>query len=893
MAFNPFHGFRKHQKKIFAVMVIVCMFVFILQFTAGADPISHMMSWFGRGRGKGDVVTTLYGDKVVESDLGTLSRNRLAAGGLSDIFFGGSNPGGFLYQAIAMSEAPPKAGGAPPPPVNSFGMQMSNFFMEQAPRIGRRLPAETLFGGTTETTDLLDFLLWKHQADKLGIVITEADVRKSLNRAAGSDIFSGKSFTSSDAVGRFVQGFNNQRNRQRISADELLDALTDEYRVMLAKEALLGESPGVFNQKYRRQNNVQPEMWELIHPTAIGPAVTPYEFLQFYRDNFSTLDLWIVPVSVEDFMAAARRKHPSPPEDELRRLFEHYKDVEPSPERAEPAFKEPSRVRVEWLVFSRDLPYFRARAKTRLTFGPLADDASIASATTALGGAFAVGTCPPALASLIPVTQYRTALSAEYEEYERRERMWQFETFTYRERKFHDSVYRDPEPAAVTVGLLGVAAQNSCVGAGAVPLLQVMAGNYATLADNETLAQNRMLSAQLSLALSPMHVPAIGCPGGIIPAAAYYTMPVKTQEQAASLLLEELETKYVDKAIAAATTELRDELNKLKSNETEAKKKIDEAIAKYGVKRESMKRAMDRYEVAKDDKDASLKALREAYGNRAKDNSLPFDFAIFLQEKWLDPRFGIPSPGALKGLYLPGMFDVESTKDRYFVWEVEATNASTPKNLAEARKNVEDAWYRLEARNLAREKAEEINRRMRDLKGKNVVAEMKKDPEFAKYVKDAFTLYRVSRLLKSTGAGAMGLSPYVPYVIDTSRIAFAPGNMVDDFVKSLKTPGDSKVYLDRPEGQCYVVLLESRNNCDYLNPTERQEFNDLYAKARIDGFWQRNLMPDRERERLKLLINQLRTESGAPTVLNDRTGYLDYKLPEGVRARAADRGTED
>ena len=39
MAFNPFHSFRKHQKVIFAVMTIICMFVFVLQFGRGLTKI--------------------------------------------------------------------------------------------------------------------------------------------------------------------------------------------------------------------------------------------------------------------------------------------------------------------------------------------------------------------------------------------------------------------------------------------------------------------------------------------------------------------------------------------------------------------------------------------------------------------------------------------------------------------------------------------------------------------------------------------------------------------------------------------------------------------------------------------------------------------------------------
>src|SRR5262249_29258871 len=44
---------------------------------------------------------------------------------------------------------------------------------------------EFYFGGTSKIPDLLDFLVWKRQADKLGIFLTPADVSREVNRAWG------------------------------------------------------------------------------------------------------------------------------------------------------------------------------------------------------------------------------------------------------------------------------------------------------------------------------------------------------------------------------------------------------------------------------------------------------------------------------------------------------------------------------------------------------------------------------------------------------------------------------------------------------------------------------------------------------------------------------------
>src|SRR5262249_46437047 len=67
MAFNPFHGFRKHSKVIFAILTIICMITFILSFGRG-DFFEWIVGMIGASK-KGDVVTTLYGDKVYETDV--------------------------------------------------------------------------------------------------------------------------------------------------------------------------------------------------------------------------------------------------------------------------------------------------------------------------------------------------------------------------------------------------------------------------------------------------------------------------------------------------------------------------------------------------------------------------------------------------------------------------------------------------------------------------------------------------------------------------------------------------------------------------------------------------------------------------------------------------------
>src|SRR6516162_8161523 len=61
MAYSPFHSFRKHQKTYFAVLTIVCMFVFVLTGLSGS--MQELIS-FVQGSSRGQVAATIDGKKI-------------------------------------------------------------------------------------------------------------------------------------------------------------------------------------------------------------------------------------------------------------------------------------------------------------------------------------------------------------------------------------------------------------------------------------------------------------------------------------------------------------------------------------------------------------------------------------------------------------------------------------------------------------------------------------------------------------------------------------------------------------------------------------------------------------------------------------------------------------
>src|SRR5437763_3782807 len=64
MPFNPFHGFRRHSKWVFAALVLIAMFSFVLSASGGltnSDPLAIFGNWLGRSRNP--AVVTIYGQQ--------------------------------------------------------------------------------------------------------------------------------------------------------------------------------------------------------------------------------------------------------------------------------------------------------------------------------------------------------------------------------------------------------------------------------------------------------------------------------------------------------------------------------------------------------------------------------------------------------------------------------------------------------------------------------------------------------------------------------------------------------------------------------------------------------------------------------------------------------------
>src|SRR5436853_20518 len=124
MAFNPFHQFRKHQKVIMAGMVVVAMITFIFSFGPG------------------------------------------------DLFTRGGFLGGWRGRGILTAEQ------------KSFLSELLKLLPYVAWQTDLNRRSVFLLGGGISTDEMLDFMIWKHQADRLGITLSVPEIGQEVNNVA-------------------------------------------------------------------------------------------------------------------------------------------------------------------------------------------------------------------------------------------------------------------------------------------------------------------------------------------------------------------------------------------------------------------------------------------------------------------------------------------------------------------------------------------------------------------------------------------------------------------------------------------------------------------------------------------------------------------------------------
>ena len=666
MAFNPFHSFRKHQKAIFAVLTIVCMFVFILSFGPG--------DMFSRGRNareRGELVTTLYGRKVYQGDISRLRNQRSMANAF--MYVGDPNarwPGlaGYstsvisgsvteilpkvepdlervirpIYQAIGNRNTDLGSGrkslDESLAEIDASLRDLANIRLEkyQAKPETKKIITDltylleieayhkdarrkgitpSWFGGGSSPEDLLDFMIWRHQADRLGINLTELEVIRALNAEVGNqdNLLRGKAFSTPAPMDLVPLFFQMTSNFKGYTPTDLLAALTDELRVAMAKEALLGESPGFL--AFRNGGQGQ--------GVVISPAApTPEQYYDFYRKELTSANLAMLDIPVADFLSQVKKQ---PTEEELERLFKAHKGDIPTPFSDQPGFKEPRKVREEYIRANADLPAVKTHGKLMALGGIVGQLAAPANPLS-----FGVS----AAAGVLTVAKMNDPLAEAYESYENREKnvRW-FDSIDIWSPEFpglREYYFVRKETLASAVGLLvGSASMPTPAGISPLPTVGtgiVLAGMAPQEAERKLAMQN-MLAAAASFpaALSVANAPGPLLSNPLFLAASLYgarpvtasTARVLPHHDVASVIFNQVAEQDSRKYLDRTMLDFYRELSKVRSDPDKARKFIDETIKKLGLEKDhwTMAKPEDRYAIVND---PALQPLKKAFDESPK-----------------------------------------------------------------------------------------------------------------------------------------------------------------------------------------------------------------------------------------------------------------------------------
>jgi hypothetical protein len=687
-------------------------------------------------------------------------------------------------------------------------------------------------GGTRKTEDLLDFLTWKHQADRLGIVLTEADVRKAINQQAGELMLGGEKFRDDP----FTQRFLSTRNygNQPITEQELVEALTDEFRVALAKEAILGKGDGA---RAHRDLGEPEEVHQV--PT----IVTPDEFLKFYRDQRTSLNVALLPVPVSHFLDQVKDE---PTEQDLKDLFERYKSQEPAPDRDRPGFKEPRRVRVAYVLAKADSKFYKDMAARMETLSrPV-----MALGATANSYAAGVNLASWATAIAVPLTK-DLALLRQYEEFQAEER-------------FQMSMGFGVPPALGDPTIRAAAEASRAVGLRSP--LAVVASQVASDALHRQMVARKASSAILAaLNPSPLGAAATSLPFHYAPQSLESLKPSLEEKNRTALAGNLLQSNL--KAFA-------EELVKLKSKPDEAAKYVQKAVKDYGLEEYAMTEPRTPSTLADD---PALKAFKEAF-DKANAVELPGrpkpDFAKMLLATTgtYDP-LGWSADGNQLGKASDSLFWLFGVKEPVVFWRTE-DKSPRERTFADARADVVKAWKTEQARRLARKEAERIQK---ELQGRGSPVDA---VNFLREQKlgggELIELTGVSKLVRPANEVLIGVRrQYRPYQVPEDKIRYPRDTFVSQLL-TLKNKGDSMVLRDKAEAYFYVAVLLERSEPSV------GEFYEVYRDFRNDRMWD-DMEKKAHEDYRKKVLEQLRVEAGPVHEEGPQAGR--FAINEAARTR--------
>lgn len=868
MAYNPFNIFRRNQKVLFAVLTVFIMIMFTLSSgVAGGDFFETFSRWLGAKSARGEVVCKIDGSKVTAGELDGGPRSLRGQRLMANKFMSLASVETSTVLRSYLTDARPRLSKEGQDTVDEALGTFQTWqlivqqFPQAAPGFVNRLPAQAkaltervdsptarsedkdaaraaqvlllLFHRELTTgskhyflnapnrnhEDLIEFMLWQKKADQMGIRFGRDDVKR-LIQSEFAGMF--KSDVHVRAAMKDVQGF---------SLDSCYAAIGEEFRVRAAQTAVLG------------------------YVGRLGSApvyATPYEAYEYYRDQCSpsTYELLAVPAS-----AFVGKVQGEPTDAEITEMFKKGENQEPNPRSESPGFKSPRKIALAFFGVTGEEPYYKKLAEEQIKVGEVMAKLS-GVLTVPVPGAGAGWNA----AAAGPLTLKEPAVDAAYNSYKNlfeyhRNKNYEKSALTPKS-KFSSWEQDDPilPTSAVKPGTVA-ATMGAFVGQAAGfgnPAAAVALSSTGPLAYE---IRDRV-KVGVPYALSAMPTPALlqSAVGGIAQYQSHLPQPLSIQAMRPDLIKEAIPKRA--KALAfgtpAAPTDpqgkgekgdldkFADELEKMSDkgkpkDPAAVQKYIAEFAAARGLTVTKSVEARDEWTLEDDPNLAPLvgahqRSLRAA--GRDDGPYSPFGRAFF----WAD-RIDMATRGmrreATADTYIAFKFPPQDSADpfgtRYMVWRTEDV-APIKRNVIAARNDVIAAWKRVKARDLAKQRAEEIATRLRNDGGADpgrlltdlsfdLLREVT-DPKLYDRVKP-FTLQGVAPLTPGPGQ----LQPFS--LTESAKLPFPTREFVTALVENRDKPLKTVIVLpDAPKDTYYVAVLVNRT---LKQPSEFK--TDAYGQA--------------------------------------------------------------
>lgn len=862
MAFNPFDVVRKRSKAVFAVLGIVVMLTFVLSAGAGMgqglDFFDQIGSLFG-GRDDGETLAEAYGDKISARDLQEIRQQRTAANefmlqviDMGDVRTAEEISGDITAKRFAEDTREGINRLVSLKVASRKGSREANEYLQYAARLlsgqtqesqklrvvleRSTLPTEDrdalrtilqiaqrdlgrtrrdLFFrtlGIETDKELLEFALMLKKADQLGIRYSPMAVEQLIESETKSKFSVKKDWNS-------IENKLRDRNKELTTA-WLIDAIANEYRVRAVLTTMMGNAPA-------------PDMPGIPLTTSDVPgALTPYSFYEYYKDRCSEFSFSLLEIPAEAFLSKVTTE---PTAKEREDLFKKYAGDEPDPAREKPGFREPRKVKIEFItVDAKDKRISENIANLQMGKTILSGFA----AASAVGGNHISAITPLAYTQRADEVAMRSEILDKVQSANRPYAPGEWYQFVPRD----NAIYQPVPIVSLMAGLSGM--PNPVVASSAYGFLfrQVELADHkvriplliqGVLAPFSTSAAGLLGSPAFSIAHTPK-----------APPEGLYTKDVADNFKKTQIRdTFEMDIRQFQSKLAELTREASPFLgkpDKAKSDKAkaEAKKYVEQWVKDRNVKLNGNKEPRDKWALTSD---PDLKVLNDlAISDPEGTNS----FSKKYYEMNDFRQFGLGMVLSVSP-YRPEWFPAEPSGDgldkpNHLAWLADDTQPQSYNNLTNANKltnnemtkRVDAAWKLQKARDLAKAEADELAKKMKEI-AKTVstdplgVDKQLRDLAFANKARK-IDIDRLAKLKFAHGTNPREMD-YQPPTIEKYQVTYPTGDFAEQLLELRNKPmGEVIVLNDAPRSRYYVAALVAKRE---KSPTDFRD--EVFLKSSV------------------------------------------------------------